>query len=287
MSEENDDDVVAVATVDEDITARHRRERKELQAHVQSLKKACAKGDKKKKKELNELVAKLESELETRQNAEREQYDATDGMEDGSEEPEADTPSGKRMSKANRRRQKKAAEEKEREERINEQEARNRNGPRSKEIEQLSAALEQIGLRLYNVPADGNCLYCAVGHQLEVTGRRSHSIDQLRKMTADYMLRHRDDLMPFMTHPDRDDIFTHEEFDKYCKTLVTKPVWGGQIEIRALSNALTCPIKVIQADSQPTVQGEQFEGPPLVIAYHRHLYRLGEHYNSTISINDE
>jgi len=46
---------------------------------------------------------------------------------------------------------------------------------------------------------------------------------------------------------------------------------------------LKCPIKIIQAIGPPTIQGEQFDGEPLILTYHRHLYRLGEHYNSTMT----
>lgn len=280
-----------MADTNEDILSKHRKERKDLQAQIQSLKKSIQK-DKKKKKEVLEQVARLELELDQKQSKELEECNI---QENGDDQTQDESPMDEtvclvketRVSKAQKRRNKKASEEKEREERINAQEKQNKNGPRNKEIEQLNVSLKEIGLKIFNIPADGNCLYCAVDHQLEVTGRPTYGLSKLRKMTADYMRKNKDDFLPFMTHANEDEIFTEDQYEEYCDTLVKKPVWGGQIEIRALSSILHCPIKVIQANSGPTIQGEQFKGPELVLAYHRHLYRLGEHYNSTITISDD
>lgn len=280
---------------EEELQAKHRKERKELQALITNLKKSCTKGDKKKKKEITEEVARLEFELDQRQSKELEEFESRDNeiiqngerMDDDDDVKDEDEVKESRVTKAQKRRNKKANEQRQREERINEQEKHNKNGPRNKEIEEINKALKELGLKIHNVPADGNCLYCAVGHQLEVTNRLTYDVSKLRVMTADYMRKNKDDFLPFMTHPDEDEIFTEDQYEEYCNILVKKPVWGGQIEIRALSNALKVPIKVIQANSAPTIQGEQFKGNPLVLAYHRHLYRLGEHYNSTISIDNE
>lgn len=51
---------------DDDLVLRHKKERKELQAKIQVLKKTAGKGDKKKKKEILEEIARLESDLEKR-----------------------------------------------------------------------------------------------------------------------------------------------------------------------------------------------------------------------------
>ena len=59
--------------------------------------------------------------------------------------------------------------------------------------------------------------------------------------------------------------------------------WGGHLEIRALSHVLHQPMKVVQGEGPPINMGEEFEGkgqPTIVLAYHRHAFGLGEHYNS-------
>ena len=48
----------------------HRKEKKELQAQIQALKKTASKGDKKKKKEVAETIANLEAELKEKHKAE-------------------------------------------------------------------------------------------------------------------------------------------------------------------------------------------------------------------------
>lgn len=53
-------------------------------------------------------------------------------------------------------------------------------------------------------------------------------------------------------------------------------------QLRALSDALKYPIEVVQAVGPPMTIGEQYLGSkkPLIVTFHRYLYRLGEHYNS-------
>ncbi|KAI5736195.1 hypothetical protein M8J76_013418 [Diaphorina citri] len=62
-------------TPQEILLQRHRKEKKELQAKVQILKKS--KGDKKKKKEVTEQIAQLESELNDRHTKELAELNAT------------------------------------------------------------------------------------------------------------------------------------------------------------------------------------------------------------------
>lgn len=51
-------------------------------------------------------------------------------------------------------------------------------------------------------------------------------------------------------------------------------------QLRALSHALKCCIEVIQAAGPPVVLGGEYPPPALMLTYHRHMYNLGEHYNS-------
>lgn len=279
----------------EEILKRHKQERKELQSKIQSLKKTAPKG--KKKKEVADQIAELEREMEERHQQELSGLQIGDGGGGETKQEESggdvveenvggagdETTGPIRVTRAQRRRNKKEIEEKERDKRIQEQEERNKTGPRIKEINTIKELLEGEGLQIYSIPADGNCLYCAVNHQLGVTGRDNYSVDKLREITANFMRENKDDFMPFMDN-DSDEPITDQQFEEYCKNIETTKFWGGQIELKALSNALKCPIKIIQASGPPTIQGEDFPGPPLIVTYHRHLYRLGEHYNSTLNL---
>lgn len=282
---------------EEALVKKHRQERKDLQAKIQTLKKTATKG--RKKKELYEEIVKLQQELDKKQNAEMEGISSQtqnncvatnmqgieNEIEDNLENSE-DHPVPTKITRAQKRRNKKAEENKERDRRISEQEVKNKEGPRVLELNAIKELLKNIGLDLFNIPADGNCLYCAVKHQLEVTGREVIDVKTLRKLTANFMRDHKDDFIPFM-HSDSDEAIDENQFYDYCKSVESTKLWGSQLELRALSNILECPIKIIQSVGQPTIQGENFSGLPLVITYHRHLYRLGEHYNSTVTIEKD
>ena len=274
---------------EEELIKKHKQERKDLQSKIQSLKRSVAKGDKKKKKEVAEEIARLEQELEARQSSEMEVFGSqkSNDVEEpvNEEEDVSEEPMNTRVSRATRRRNKKAQEERERDKRIQEQAEKNKEGPRMTELNAMKEVLKQFGLQLHNIPADGNCLYCAVNHQLEVTGRESFTVPRLRKLTAEFMRQNKDEFLPFM-YNESDEAVSEEYFESYCKEVATTKLWGGQLELRALSNILKCPIKVVQANGPLTIQGENFTGPELILAYHRHLYRLGEHYKSTVAAID-
>ncbi|CAG5118072.1 unnamed protein product, partial [Candidula unifasciata] len=176
---------------------------------------------------------------------------------------------------------KKQAKGRERDDKIKEQEVLSRRGPRHQEMAKIKALLKQRRLKLYEIPADGNCLYTSVSHQLSVHSFQM-STEELRQKTAEYLRSHRDDFLPFLTNPDSGDILTAEEFEKYCDKTANSPVWGGQVELRALSEILQVPIEVLQADTSPQIIGENMQGKPLILVYHRHVYFLGEHYNSVV-----
>ncbi|XP_073941935.1 deubiquitinase OTUD6B [Choristoneura fumiferana] len=273
----------------QDVEGRHRKEKKELQAQIQGLKKA-AKNDKTKKKEVTAEIARLESELEFRHTeelkaVEKEQaeFDDADDVADGADD---DVPILK-VSKAQKRRDKKSQQEKERANQIKLQEKENLHGPRNLEMQSINAKLKQKYLKIFPISSDGDCLYQAVAHQLLVTRSKTVSVEELRKEVAEYMKQNRDDFLPFMSNPDTFEMLTESEFNDYCNKIVNTKVWGGQLEIRALSNYLKCPINVIQATGPESIeQGAEFEGPPLIITYHRHMYKLGEHYNSTQPLDD-
>ncbi|XP_037297549.1 deubiquitinase OTUD6B [Manduca sexta] len=277
---EVDGDALAV------IECRHKKEKKEVQAKIQALKKA-AKNDKTKKKDLVAEVARLESELEERHKHEIE-CAQTEVLVNDTDEITETEPVKFKVSKAQRRRDKKSQHAKEREEEIKQQEKENVHGPRNMEMQSLNTKLKEKKLKIFHIPSDGDCLYKAIAHQLELKKNQVLSVDELRKNVSNYIRQNKDDFIPFMSHPDTCDMLTEAEFEQYCDKITETKVWGGQLEIRALSNSLKCPINVIQATGPECIeQGAEFDNPPLVITYHRHMYSLGEHYNSTCVIEAE
>lgn len=282
-------------SLDDDLLSRHKKERKELQAKIQALKKSASKGDKKKKKEIIEEIAQLECDLDKKHADEIAQIEKpiTNNMqhnESDSNQNDMETSitedKSVRISRAQKRRDKKANEEKLRQAEISAQDEINKTGPRIVELNTIKKILAKRNLLLHSIASDGNCLYNAIRNQLQITGRIADDVQTLRNKTADYIMENKDSLIFYMTNPDTGDCLNDTEFQKYCSDLRNTSAWGGQIEITALSQILRAPIEVIQATGPPTIQGDdKFNGPNLIITYHRNMYSLGEHYNSTRPID--
>ncbi|XP_064204210.1 deubiquitinase OTUD6B [Anguilla rostrata] len=283
-------------TPEELVSKQHRKEKKDLQAKIQSMKNAVPKNDKKRRKQLVEDIAKLEAELNQKHEEELKQLndnqdgDKVDTIANGVEKLDLDVEEPKetkqsRTSKAQKRRDKKAALEKERESRIAEAEVMNLSGFRHQEKLKVSEKLAERQLQIREISSDGHCMYRAVEDQL---GARGHALDlaQLRTLTAQHMRSHADDFLPFLTNPNTGDMYTAGEFEKYCSDVESTAAWGGQLELRALTQVLQMPIEVIQADSPTIVIGEEYKSAPITLIYMHHAYGLGEHYNSVEPLNE-
>ncbi|GJJ71842.1 OTU domain-containing protein 6 [Entomortierella parvispora] len=154
----------------------------------------------------------------------------------------------------------------------------NMNEVERKAIEELA---QVMNVTVKDVTADGHCLYNSIADQLAQHYQKQTTVKALRHETADYMRENADDFLPFLTNK-QGDMMTGEDFTNYCKDLETTAVWGGQPELLALSRVHKVPIWVVQMGS-PTVKLSADAYPnetPLMVSYHRHMYGLGEHYNS-------
>ncbi|XP_036914604.1 deubiquitinase OTUD6B isoform X2 [Sturnira hondurensis] len=230
-------DVVSAEELDEEeqLVRRHRKEKKELQAKIQGMKNAVPKNDKKRRKQLTEDVAKLEAEMERKHKEELEQLKLTsteskrdfDAVNISNLVLENQPP---RISRAQKRRDRKAALEKEQKERIAEAELENLHGARHVEGEKLAQILAARQLEIKQVPSDGHCMYRAIEDQLQGQGSPL-TVAALRSQTAEYLQSHMDDFLPFLTNPNTGDMYTPEEFGKYCDDIVNTAAWGGQLEI--------------------------------------------------------
>ena len=286
----SDDDGEALDPMEE-LLKTHRKEKKELQAKIQELKKTSSKGDKKKKKEVNNVIAKLEADLEQKHSDELLDIVTSNlSINDTSDEPTTNTTNCDkdvkndndkeevkevRVSKAQKRRDKKAEKDKQRLLDIEKQEEENLNGLRHLEQETITKLLDSRGLSLHEVPSDGDCMFAGLVHQLSLVGEVSN-IDDLRHQTSTEMRSNSGQYLPFLS-------LTPPEFEVYCKKMASTKEWGGQVELLALTNILKRPIEVLQAEGAPMVVGEHFQASKLILTYHRHAYGLGEHYNSVVS----
>ncbi|XP_074781044.1 OTU domain-containing protein 3 isoform X1 [Athene noctua] len=137
----------------------------------------------------------------------------------------------------------------------------------------LAGQLRALGLKLREVPGDGNCLFRALGDQLE-----GHSRNHLRhrQETVDYMIKQREDFEPFV----EDDV----PFEKHVTNLAKPGTFAGNDAIVAFArnnqmnvviHQLNAPLWQIRGTNKNNVR-------ELHIAY-----RYGEHYDSVRRINDD
>ncbi|ELK37399.1 PREDICTED: OTU domain-containing protein 6A [Myotis davidii] len=263
---------------------RHLREKKELQDRVQAMKNSVPKNDKKKRKQLLLDVARLEAEMEQRQQRELEKYTelppASSNLDSVSESLakmnlENCPPC---LSRAQRRRERRAALQGERQKMAAAAaEVGYLASCRRDEEEKLAVILEAKNLEMKEMPADSHCMYRAIQDQLWF----SVTVESLRGRTANYMRKHVDEFLPFFSDPETGDVYTREDLFNYCDDIVHNAPWGGQLELRALSHVLQCPIEVIQTESPVLLIGEEYTKKPLTLVYRRYTSSFGgEHYDS-------
>ncbi|KAH8670910.1 hypothetical protein BX600DRAFT_457804 [Xylariales sp. PMI_506] len=133
------------------------------------------------------------------------------------------------------------------------------------------------------IQPDGHCLFSAVADQLaqndipllggssSTDGEAPYRI--VRKRATGYMATHPDDFAPFLD----------ESLEGYIRKIRDTAEWGGQLELTALANAYEVEIRVLQDGRTEVIEPMAVVGAKkgtLWLAYYRHGYGLGEHYNS-------
>ncbi|KAF8065793.1 OTU5 [Scenedesmus sp. PABB004] len=224
------------------------------------------------------------------------------GEEAGNGEAEQGKP-GKKPTKAQKRRDKAAARDAERDARIAAE--LDALGPSEREEEEkaLRALLAPLGLGIKEIRADGHCLYRSLEDQLEATAEAAAAAaggdgdgdgdgaaaaaavpnyQELRELAAEYIRQHKDEFSPFLL-PEDEDEDPDAHYERYCYALETTAAWGGHLELQALARALRRQIRVHAVGMAALSVGDEHAGaaPPLEVCYLRHAFGLGEHYNST------
>lgn len=189
-----------------------------------------------------------------------------------------------RVSKAQKRRDAKAAKKAEQIKRIEEAEKLDENKERRLEQEKLDNVLRKKQLDIYDIDADGDCLYRAAEHQLSIASdsEQKYTCQELRDKTSQYMLENADDFMPFLIN-DQGDLMSLQDYKNYCNRISKTKEWGGHLELTAISQFTKKPIHIYQAEGDAPIIIEpriDLSKSPIILSFHKHLYHLGEHYNS-------
>ena len=239
---------------------------KALRFQLISLKKSVTQGDKKQKKAIQEQVAALEAEIQSKQAQLRQVKEAEETANEEQDESEAYRQAA-REKKERRAKERAATWEANRQAAL--EEASQRPDWQGQEAQAFAHRLQERGFELLEVAADGHCLFSAIGCQLPDSQDHWH----VRNIAAEWMSTHRDAFEPFLDE--------ELPFEEYCERVRRTGQWGGQLELQALADALPARITVIQASGDDLCFGEGND-LQIYLSYHRHAFSLGEHYNALI-----
>ncbi|MCI4387319.1 hypothetical protein PGIGA_G00072680 [Pangasianodon gigas] len=140
------------------------------------------------------------------------------------------------------------------------------------EFVSFSNQLKALGLKLREVPGDGNCLFRALADQLEGHSR-GHL--RLRQETVQYMTSHRQDFEPFV----EDDV----PFTKHVSDLAEPGTFAGNDAIVAFARSQQVKVVIHQLNA-PLWEINGSEKP---LCQELHIaYRYGDHYDSVRHIAD-
>ena len=296
----------------EELQTRHRKEQKDLQAKVTQKKKNASK---KTRKGVNTECEDLERQLKERQEQERAALngdstpdtDDIPDLDEAIEEPVKPQPNGVngvtellekatisepaasedgQPRKRNRQKERLARRAAEQEAAVEEAKKEAANQPDAKAVERtkMLAQFREKGLVEKGIRPDGHCLFSAVADQLSQVGitinaesdvemKDDQRYKVVRKAAANYIERHPDDFVAWLDEP----------LDEYVGKIRETAEWGGHLELLALANTYNVEICVLQdgvaQNIEPGSKGGK-EPEKIWLAYYRHNFGLGEHYNS-------
>lgn len=192
-----------------------------------------------------------------------------------------------------------------------EQEAAGMTDHRGRERERMAAEFARHGLEEHEIRPDGHCLFSAVADQLGQCGiplageggggssggggdddDETHKgggggggelpgYKVVRRAAAGYIESRGDEFAGFL----------EEDLGSYVRKMRDTAEWGGQLELIAVASVYGVEVCVVQDGRTEVIQpsgggdddGKGVEGgerKKIWLAYYRHGYGLGEHYNS-------
>lgn len=174
-----------------------------------------------------------------------------------------------------------------------------------KEMSDLRLLLASRDLSLVDVPADGDCFYHAILKQLkteesspnnttDVTTTSVPTVLDLRIAVSKILLDRESEFAAFFDISDTN--CEAKSFKDYCEKIRSTHEWAGHLEITAMSHHLNRPIEIVQANSDSILIGQDVSANQkheeseaaqknIVLVYHKHLLKCGEHYNLALPIN--
>lgn len=284
----------------EELQTRHRKEQKELQGKITSKKKNATK---KTRKGVNDECDRLEQELKEKQQAEiaaleppsldeeTSKLSISDEVAPNGEGDTGDTASGldtrgrndadsrdgsvrsqsagpRKPNRQKARLARRAAEQQAQADAAAD-EAAKMPDRREQETSAMKSQMEQRGLVEIMIRPDGHCLYSACVQTIPSLEKKTYK--DVRIAAADYMSAHTDDFAPFLEEP----------IESYTHKIRDTAEWGGHLELQAIAKAFNVNINILQASGAvEEIKPEQPSEKTAWLAYYRHSFGLGEHYNA-------
>ncbi|KIW89339.1 uncharacterized protein Z519_10193 [Cladophialophora bantiana CBS 173.52] len=162
-------------------------------------------------------------------------------------------------------------------------EAENLPDLREQELSRMKQHMSKLGLSETLIRPDGHCLFSACAHSMPPDLLAAKSDDakkepyqKVRYAAAEFMAQHPEDFGAFMEEP----------LDAYVKKIRDTAEWGGELELQAIARSYHVDINVLQADGRVERISTGLDTPQdgsndtIWLAYYRHSFGLGEHYNA-------
>lgn len=129
----------------------------------------------------------------------------------------------------------------------------------------------------YDITPDGHCLFASIADQLKIRQGINSNVKELRKNAANYIKENPNDFIPFLFD---EETMSLKNIDEYVEKIENTAMWGGDLEILALSKVYDCPISVMMSGRSALRMNENGLNSELKLVYYQHAFGLGEHYNS-------
>jgi OTU domain-containing protein 6 len=298
-------DVSGISKVSEtevELLSRHKKESKDLIARITGMKKQATK---KNRKDIQKQSESLQEDMKRRHEEELKQIRREPAIEVEEEsedefspekllaELELEEKTVEKLSNApsatntatngpkRNRRKEKLAKRQEDIKKMQEEaslEAAEQPDLRKIEHENMARLCELQGLVQYDITPDGHCLFASISDQLILRKNISATIQELRTQAAQYIRSDPTTFGPFLFD---ENSLTVREIGPYCDEIENTAMWGGDMEILALAKVYGCCISVLfSGRSTLRVNEGDIGNGELKLAYYKHSYGLGEHYNS-------
>ncbi|KAI9643145.1 OTU protein [Ciborinia camelliae] len=206
----------------------------------------------------------------------------TDSLEKSSIAETAESEAGQ-PKKRNRQKERLARRAAEQEAAVEEARKEAANMPDEKEVERkrMQEEFTSRNLQEKQIRPDGHCLFSAIADQLSQAGiplgpeaeglKDDQRYKVIRKAAARYIEGHPDDFVPFLDEP----------LEHYIHKIRDTAEWGGHLELLALAKSYNVEICVLQNGAAQKIEpGTENKPETIYLAYYRHGFGLGEHYNS-------